>query len=338
MRDPRNQHPSDLVKEAVFETEMWYVPVWVDREIAGDLLLYNKLPEVGETSTNRKPSPVVISDYSALMLKGEWYLSPQPIIFAQKDLDKLTPDQWEELIDGQQRLMAVIQAAQVQPDIKVPFVLCFDAPSAAKWALDMGKKRSPGDFMRMSGEKDPGYLAKAVKLLYAVDELRPFKSIHIWRGVKLTPTEQTVFLAQHPALRQGLEIAKGTKTLFSPHVGAVLFYLVHREFGVYRAQELFRALATGADVSVDDARLKVREFISIKGKTHKWDGFEVLAVLIAAANAWLTGNGASYKASSDFNKLSTTFPKLVTAASMPVTAIVPGNDPSLDARSRPEPS
>lgn len=335
-RDPRMQHPSVLVKDHIFETSMYYLCVWVDRDLAGDLLLYNKLPAVGEESTNRKPSPVVVSDYAALMLKDEWYLSPQPIVFAERDLDKLTPDQWEELIDGQQRLMGVVQAAQVRPDIRVPFVLCFDAPSKAKWVLDMNKKRSPGDFFRMSGEENPGFLAKAVKLLYALDELRPFKSISLWRGVKLTPTEQTLFLAQHPALRQGLEEAKKTKTLFSPHVGAVLFYLVHREFGVYRALELFRALATGADVSVDDARLKVREFISIKGKTHKWDGFEVLAVLIAAANAWLTGNGASYRASSDFNKLSTTFPKLVTAESMPKTTIVPGNDPALDARSLPQ--
>lgn len=335
-RDPRNQHPSDFVKECAIETDMYYAPVWVTGDIAKDLLLYNKLPEVGNSSTNRKPSPVVISDYAALMLQDEWYLSPQPIIFAEKDLDKLTPDDFEELIDGQQRLMGVIQAALVRSDIRVPFVLCFDAPSKAKWVLDMNKKRSPGDFMRMSGEKDPGYLAKAVKLLYAVEKLRPFKSVSLWRAVKLAPAQQSAFMDEHPALRQGLEIARKTKTLFPAHIGAVLFYLVHKEFGVYRAMELFRGLETGADMGIDDARRKVREFISVKGKTHRWDGFEMLALLIAATNAWLTGNGASYKAASDFNKLSTRFPNLVKATDMPVTIIVPANDPSLDARSLPK--
>lgn len=337
MHDPKSQHPFTIVADKVFETPMYFVTAMVNGDMARDLLQYNKEPVKGQQSTNRKASKVVVDDYAAVMVQGGWYLSPQPIIFSDKNPDLMSGQEFEEMLDGQQRLKALIQASGVQPGIEVPFTLCFDAPSAAKWLLDMGKKRLPSDFFRMQGEVDPGSLAKAVKMLYALDELQPFRSINLWRSVKLTPQEQTMFLAKHPALRTALTRARDTKTLFSNHVGAVLFYMVHREFGIWRAQELFRALKTGADISTDDARLKVREFLAMKrADKYKWDGFEQLAVLIAAANAWLTGQGEDYKARSVFGKLSTSFPRLRLFSEMPKTTIVPGNDPNLDSRNLPE--
>lgn len=329
--DPRNGQPFDIVKDAIFTTDMYFVTAMVDDEMAADLLLYNREPEPGHESTNRKSSPVVVSDYAAIMLTGEWYLSPQPIIFSAKDPKDMSDEEIEEMIDGQQRLKALRQAAKIRPDLTVPFTFCFDAPNAAKWLLDMGKKRQPGDFFRMQGEEAAGRLANAVKVLYALEELRPFKSIGLWRAVKLTPQAQAQFLAKHAALRQGLDVAKGTKTLFQPHVGAVLFYLVAREYSVWTAQELFNGLTSGANLPIDDARLKVREFISMKknpqrGPGHRFDGFEVLALLLAATNAWLRGDD-EFKAGLTFNKTSKTFPELMKRSEMPVTVIVPGNDP-----------
>jgi hypothetical protein len=153
----------------------------------------------------------------------------------------------------------------------------------------------------------------------------------LWRAVKLSPQEQAEFLAEHASLRQGLREAAGTKTLFQPHVGAVLFYMVAREFSVWTALALFQGLTSGANLPIDDARLKVREFISVKrnpqrGPAHRFDGFEVLAMLIAATNAWLRGD-TEYRAGLTFNKLSKTYPELAKRAEMPLTVIVPGNDP-----------
>ncbi len=332
MHDPTTQHPFEIVKDAVFPVRMYYVAVMVTGDIARDLLLYNREPEEGKDSTNRKASPVVVQDYALLMLKGEWYLSPQPVILAAAE--EKTPEQIEEMIDGQQRLKAVVLASQTKPDIEVPFIICFDAPSAAKWLLDQGKKRQPGDFLRMQGEKNASQLANAVRVLYAVTELRPFKSINLWRHVKLTPQEQALFLAKHASLRQGLEIARGMRSQVMPHIGAVLFYLMATEFNVWTAQQFFNGLISGANMSTTDARLIVREFIAVKtlpprGPRYKWDGFEQLALLIGAANAWLVDD-RGYKASLTFNKLTSKyFPELHTRKSMPTTLIVPGNDPNL---------
>lgn len=329
--DPKSGHPFDIVKGAVFETPMYYVTVMVNGDMARDLLLYNREPQKDKESTNRKASQVVVNDYAGTMLQDKWYLSPQPLILSFKDPQDMAPEEIEEMIDGQQRLKAVVQASQVRADIEVPFVICFDAPKPAKWLLDMGKKRQPGDFLRMQGEENSGRLANALRMLYAVEELRPFKSVNLWRHIKFTPQDQAAYLAKHASLRQGLAEARATKTLFQPHVGAVLFYLVQREYSLWTALALFEGLATGASLPHDDARLKVREFISIKnapvrGTPHRWDGFEQLAVLFTATNAWLRGD-TGYKPGLTFSKLSSTFPELVKRDQMPVTVIVPGNDP-----------
>lgn len=333
MHDPATQHPSVIVADAMFTTDMYFVTAMITGDMARDLLLYNREPEKGQESTNRKASKVVVNGYAATMVRGQWYLSPQPIVFSQKDVEQMSTQEIEEMIDGQQRLKAVVQASQIQPQIAVPFTLCFDAPSAAKWLLDQGKKRNPGDFLRMAGEENAGRLANALRMLYAFLELQPFKSVNLWRHVSLSPQQQTEFLAKHASLRQGLEVAMSTKTLFQPHVGAVLFYLVASEFGPFVAQELFNGLSTGAELKPFDARLKVREYIAsrnapTRGLKHKWDGFEQLALLITAANAWLIGN-EDYRAGSTFNRMSTMFPRLVTKAQMPETRIVPGNDPKI---------
>lgn len=333
MHNPKQQHPFEVVKEAVFPVDMYYVAVMVTGDIARDLLLYNKEPEAGKDSSNRKASKTLIADYSVLMLKEQWYLSPQPVVLSDRDYETLTSEQIEELIDGQQRLKAVVLASQQKPDIKVPFVICFDAPNAAKWLLDQGKKRQPGDFLRMQGEVNAGLLANALRMLYAIKEMRPYRSINLWRHVKLTPQEQAAFLAKYASLRQGLEIARTTKTLVMSHVGGVLFFLIAEEFGVFKAQQFFNGLASGANLGVNDARLKVREFISMKsnpsrGPRYKWDGFEQLALLISAANAWLLGD-EDYKAGMIFNRLTSHhFPTLLTAEQMPTTVLVPGNDRS----------
>jgi len=329
--DPKIDDPFDVIKGSIItESKMVFYPVLLSGEQARDLLLWNREPEIGTDATNRKASPGTVKNYSLVQLSGDWYLNPHAIVFSEPDEHGVI-----EMIDGQQRLKALVLASQTDPDLTVPFVLCFNSPKAAKWFFDQGKRRLPGDFLRMAGEANSKQLSDAVRMLYALERMRPFKSITLWRAAKLTSVAQSEFLAAHGGLRQGLQVARDTKGLVMPHVGAVLFYLVAREFGVWRAQTLFTGLSSGASMDTSDPRLIVREFISLKARekprAYKWDGFEQLAVLIAAANAWLIGQDR-FVAKHAFNKLSTVYPELLASADMPTSFIVPGNDPALDQR------
>lgn len=327
--DPKNDDPFKVVKGSIIsESQMVFYPVLLNGEQARDLLLFNREPEIGTSATNRKASPGTVKEYSLVQLSGDWYLNPHAIVFSEPDENGVI-----EMIDGQQRLKALVLASQTNPDLTVPFVVCFNSPQAAKWFFDQGKRRTPGDMLRMAGEANAKQLSDAVRMLYAFDTARPFKSINVWRKMKLTSVAQNEFLAEHPGLRLGLQVARDTKGLVMPHVGAVLFYLVSREFNVFRAQALFTGLSSGANMSTEDPRLIVREFIAQKARerprAYRWDGFEQLAVLISATNAWLDGQ-ERFQARHAFNKLATVFPVMLTKAEMPTTRIVPGNDPQYD--------
>lgn len=330
MIDPKTDDPFSIVKDSIIPMDMFYVPVLINGEQARDLLLYNREPEIGTEATNRKASPGTVKGYSLVQLSGDWYLNPHPIVFAEPDTNGVV-----EMTDGQQRLKGLVLASQTDPTLTVPFVLCFKSPAAAKWFFDQGKRRTPGDFLRMKGEANPKQLSDAVRMLYAYERMRPFRSISLWRAAKLTSVAQDEFLALHGGLRLGLQVSRDTKGLVMPHVGAVLFYLVAREFGPWRAQTLFNGLSSGASMDHEDPRLIVREFIAIKSRekprAYKWDGFEQLALLIAATNAWLIGQD-KFVAKHAFNKTASTFPRLFTVKEMPTTTIVPGNNPELDAR------
>jgi len=327
--DPKKDDPFSIVKDSIIaESKMVFYPVLINGDQARDLLLWNREPEIGKEATNRKAAPGTVKAYSLVQLSGDWYLNPHAIVFSEPDENGVV-----EMIDGQQRLKALVLASQSDSTLTVPFVLCFGSPKAAKWFFDQGKRRMPGDFLRMRGEANSSQLSNAVRMLYAYEKMRPFKSITLWRSAKLTSVAQDEFLELHGGLRQGLQVARDTKGLVMSHVGAVLFYLVAREFGVWRAQALFTALSSGASMDTQDPRLIVREFIAIKSRekprAYKWDGFEQLALLIAATNAWLIGQDR-FMAKHAFNKTATTFPTLFTVKDMPTASIVPGNDPQYD--------
>lgn len=317
--------PFSIIKSSTFDSPMFYVCAMVNADQARDLLLHNREPEAGKEATNRKASLATIKKYSLLMLSGQFYLNPQPVILSDAE-DGI---EVSDLNDGQQRLKAIVLASQTQPDIEVPLVFAFNAPKASKWVLDQGRRRLPGDFLKMAGEVNANQLSHAVRMLYAIEKLQPFQSIPVWRRIELTPQAYIDFLASHLVLKQGLtearNISAGIRALIMPHVGAVLWFLMHEQYGAFKATQFFNGLESGANLSTDDPRLLLRDFLSLMRSTkYKWDGFEQLAVLIAAANAWLLGS-TSFKPKSAFSKLAKRFPKLEPPSAMPTTVLVPGN-------------
>lgn len=321
--------PYSIVKPFEFKTKMFFVTAEIGGDQARDLLLHNRKPEKDREGTNRHASKVNVDKYAAKMLLNEWDLNPQPIVLSETEDGAL---EVSDLNDGQQRLMALVQASLVQPDLKVPFTFCFDAPRLSKWVIDQGKRRLPSDFLAMAGEVNPAQLSHAVRMLYAVTQLRPFTSINVWRRADLSPKGYSDFLAGHMQLRQGLQVSKdiavGKKALIMPHVGACLWWMLQNNFDndPFMAQEFFTGLSSGANLDTDDPRLRVRDFLSLKrAERYRWDGFEQLAVLIAAANAWLLGS-ERFVAKHAFSKLAVAYPTLLTKAEMPTTSLVPGNN------------
>lgn len=90
------------------------------------------------TDRNRKLSKKVVENYAATMREGNWYATHQGIAFNNKG----------ELIDGQHRLKAIIEA-------NVPVVMNVTRGVESEngfYAVDIGRKRTMADTINMSDE------------------------------------------------------------------------------------------------------------------------------------------------------------------------------------------
>jgi hypothetical protein len=307
--DPNNTTPLEVFKSGIFQTPMEFYTVAVNPGIARNLLMWNKEPVRGEEGTNRKASKIRVETYAAEILAGHWRLSPQPIIFSEEGPVMQ--------LDGQQRLKAVLLAAQTDPDIVVPFTICINAPKDSQSVTDIGKPRTPADFMRMYGEKDPVVTSNATRMLYCVLTQQPFVSISGWRSTKISPQTEREFLAEHAALRQGVAIAKDTKMLVAAPAAAVLWYLARAEYGPMIASQFMNGLEKGLNMDGSDPRYKARELFSRrKIEKYPWDSYEQLGVLLTAFTAWMF-EASIYNPAKSFSRTSIKWPSLVPAKDLP---------------------
>lgn len=112
---------------------------WIE-EIDADKakeLLNNAKTEV----RNRRLSNVYVNRYKDMILSNQWYMNGETI-----SLDK---DGF--LINGQHRLTAIIEAAKVNPDIKVKIMMVSGVEREAMATIDSGNGRSVAQSAKISG-------------------------------------------------------------------------------------------------------------------------------------------------------------------------------------------
>jgi hypothetical protein len=110
--------------------------------------------------TNRKASPAKVTEYCNAMLGDEWRINPQPVVYSETG--------WQE--DGQQRLKAIVEASKDEARDPYPTGrLCGTPPDAARMVIDIGKRRTSADFLRMHGQTNANVLSAGAEdavLLY----------------------------------------------------------------------------------------------------------------------------------------------------------------------------
>lgn len=295
--------PEELVLQAdPVDTPMVFYVVYANAELARDLLQWNQEPEPGKAGTNRKASEIKIGEYAGAMLAGEWRENPHPVVFSEGG--------WQE--DGQQRLKALVKASQTNPGIIIPLTICVNAPDAARMVMDIGKRRTPGDFLKMAGQTNTNILAAALKMLYCYDNV-PRTGPEAWRKTRWTPTLQAEVLAKYPMLKEGIRVATRSKHFLSVVPGAVLWYIIYRAMddGGERANWFFRGLEKGINPDELDPRYTYREGLARASSTNRdWDSSDFLGIGIKAFNMWAQG-GDTFTFSLRRNER---FPKIIAAA------------------------
>lgn len=235
-----------------------------------------------ERNTHNRPvSNATVKYYADLITTGKWVFTGVPIIFDEKG----------RLLDGQQRLEAVIKA-----NIGVPFDLRFNIPTAAFMAVDTGKKRQACDALAISGEQYAVQLAAAAKLLARWEEGAFASRSHGVLHGRLSNMTILALVKANPGLRQSVFRAKGLygqyRATYSPSVMAFCHYLFSRKDKA-AADDFFRQIEFGDDSKnkgspINALRFRMSRYVSEKDAPTTTPR-EQIALIIKAWNAWRHG-------------------------------------------------
>lgn len=141
---------------------------------------------------NRKPKARAMAQYARDMEAGEWNPDASDI--------KVTKDGL--LIDGQNRLMACIQAG-----VPFPTLLRTGVDKDAREHVDQGVKRTAGDALKMAGVSDATVIAAAINIreryVKTLNQHGGKQMMTYARGLRITMTHAEVlaYLNAHPSLQ-----------------------------------------------------------------------------------------------------------------------------------------
>lgn len=268
--------------------------VEVDYTYAEELLKLNEYfrdNRVGTgTHTNRPISQRTINKYAAQMLRREFPLTHQGIAFNIEG----------ELVDGQQRLMALIKAATTgvtwagvtyPADLSVTFrtKITWDLPVDVMRYVDIGRNRSRTDLLALEGEVNRYLLATALNLIWLFYHVKP----EDWFNANMAPDEMFSVLAEHPDIRKAVASAQqaGAYKVVSASSISAFIYVAGRVYRDAPIRDFLHGLGTGENLPPGDPRIALRNLMERihRNKRSKINNIEQFMLLLKCWNYWLMG-------------------------------------------------
>lgn len=227
---------------------------------------------------NRNPSRLVIERYAREMLNGEWdFFAADPIrVNAQN-----------EILDGQQRLMALVLAAQTNPDIVLKTWLYWGIPSQAQAKMDSGRSRKAADQLVIAKMSNPGLRSSISSLL-----LRWENPALLFSNIAPTNHEVLTYAEQnYDRLSRAVDHVRPMKKVgISPSIGGAVYFKAD-EKELFQASNFFTALATGENLSQGHPALVLRHTLmnNKMGNGRRLTRNEELFYVVRAWNGFRKG-------------------------------------------------
>lgn len=191
-----------------------------------------------KNSKNRNPKKRFLDQFARDMVTGSWKLTGDPIKF----------DKEGNLIDGQHRLMACVQAQK-------PFetFVAYGLDAETRDVVDTGAPRSNRDVLTMHGIHNASHVASTVRLLIA-------EKIGEKSQTAVTHSETLACLAKHPSLPTWVQSAhsfpKGISVPLVSYVAYVGATLINKK---PRVLAMLEVLQSGVPDYEGDPIQKYRE-------------------------------------------------------------------------------
>lgn len=250
-------------------------------------------PEVAErllerNHKNRPRKERAIQTYAKAMLAGEWERTNQGIGF----------DRLGNLIDGQNRLYACVHAG-------VPFTtdLATGLRPEAKEKVDVGVKRSLADALRMEGFNNAPALAGGISLRSKYEwllanrvpwttSLQPHSSRSaLGNTYSMTHVQSLEFLGKRPSITERAVTSWVVRKTFPrvPLSVIIAFESMAVEVDADALSEFRNALITGANLSTEDPRLVLRNYLTRLDPRRPTNTVMLLGIFVKAWNSWRKG-------------------------------------------------
>lgn len=226
----------------------------------------------------RNIRPVKVEQYARDILARHWPITG----------DTIKVNTRGEMMDGQHRMLAVLQAATIKPDICVKMLVAFNVDPAAMAVLDTNVPRGLHDMVGITFQTKQSHLVAAVVRRVIQWEQGNYVGASGRNGGVPTHTEALERLSKDlegfvAASARGRDVQQAKLAPGAPSGTAFyLFRQVHPE----HAHQFFDFLISGANLSEGSPILTLRNrFV----RADRLRAYEYIALYVRAWNAWREG-------------------------------------------------
>lgn len=231
---------------------------------------------LANAAPNRNVRPQLVERYVADMQAGRWVFTADAIRF-NKD---------GELIDGQHRLLACVEAGKSFRSLTVRGL-----DNSVMPQIDTGAKRSLADVLRLRGDTNVNQVAAAIVTDWRWEQGAPQQS-----SLHPTIAESLLWLDEHPDLREATRragFARSSPLRFPIGPTAAVIRRIAAKHDPEQVEKFLLALQFGADVADDDPRFRLRAWaLGVNANSQvlsKPPAYFYHAMLIKAWNYWIAG-------------------------------------------------
>lgn len=228
---------------------------------------------------NRPLSEALISQIAADIEHGYWVLNGETIIVSKDG----------QLNDGQHRLEAVMRTER-----PVQTAIMWGVPREARLTVDMGKQRTAGNFLAMTGVTHSNHAAAVARLLINFNAGRFSSGASKGGYVAITKAEIRNYYG-HNRKAISAALADTANHKFAKLVGvtpmAAAHVVLHRANQI-EALVFFSRLLDGANLKPGDPILFLRDRL-FASKKDRLRAFEKLELILRHWNSWRRGKKLS---------------------------------------------
>lgn len=241
---------------------------------------------------NRPVTMAHVRNLAGAIKSGEWRGSDT------RELIKFSGD--GRLIDGQHRLMAIIEAG-------VPIVVgvTFGCDPSVFDVLDTGRARSGGDVLALTGHAQGNFLAASLRVAYAVTHNGFGRMLN-----RASNAQIMQMIEEFPAMPESMAAVAGVPRFIPQSVAAGLHYVMS-QIDSEKATVFFDGLATGQGLPAGSPILVLRnKLLTPKTQRSSTTRSTVAALTIKAWNAWIKGDRIYMLRWTGIGKNAESFPKI----------------------------